>query len=153
MARGGHNATSTRSGAGATLRGRSERESGSPSLSTPRPTRRRYESPRGPISPPPLRRAVSGAATKEKLSTPTTWTVSLLADRLSSYRHDMGKDHNQLAKHTIESTRATERRVHKGNDLFAELSSNSAKPDDGQAKTWKIRFKVCRPECFGKTLY
>lgn len=142
MARGVHHVTPTRSGASAGLRERSGRESGSPSLRAAHSPRTGYHSSsRAPISPPPLRRSASTAAPKERPSIPATWTVPQLVDRLTSYRHDMRKDHSQLARHTIESTKATDRRVHNGNDLFAELASSSASPDDGQ--TWRIRFKVC----------
>jgi hypothetical protein len=143
MARGEPHRTPTKTRANAGPRAPLGRYSGSPSLSSTRSSRaRHHSSSRAPISPPPLRRSTSSSLPRQgPPSMPVTWTVEQLVDRLKSYRHKMREDHNQLAKHTIESIRATDRRVHSGDDLFAKLSSNSVSPESGHP--WKIRFKVC----------
>ena len=122
----------------------------SPKMDQPHASRR-------PISPPPLKRSISSASMGVQHkpvapAVPSVCNVDELVDRLATYRSDMKKTHGLLAKHTIETTRPTERRVHTGQDLFADLSSPTPK-DQGQEEgqdnddsndevAWRIKFKV-----------
>lgn len=71
---------------------------------------------------------------------PRPWTVTAVADRLTTLRQDIRNGHAQLAAFMIESTHATERRVHQGKDLFANIAPPQV-AEQG-ADTVKIKFKV-----------
>ena len=132
------------------LRARAERID-SPKRSSKRTPNKSNEhhASRAPISPPPLRRSASSTSLgANKCKTPPlALTVEEIAARLNSMRQEMRRDHGLLAKHTIETTQATDRRVHTGKDLFADFVSQSrdARPETTgveNGRTWRIKFKV-----------
>lgn len=110
---------------------------------------KQHHATRAPISPPPLRRSASSTSLgfNKSESPPLTWTVEELSERLKTMRQEMQRDHGLLAKHTIETTQAIDRRVHTGKDLFADFVSPSrdGRPGTTEAeaeRTWRIKFKV-----------
>ncbi|KAK7408769.1 hypothetical protein QQX98_009067 [Neonectria punicea] len=79
-----------------------------------------------------------------KVETPRKmqWNVRRIADSLNIFRQDIKDGHAQLATYIIDSTEATEHRVHNGADLFAGLS---AKPmQDTAHETMRVKFKQHR---------
>lgn len=95
------------------------------------------------ISPPPLGRpnpnTIGTGKEKPKMSS-MDWTVPKMVDRLNACRQDMVRTYGKLARHAIESTKATDRRVHTGKDLFADLSLNSSSKQKNE--TLRIRIKA-----------
>ncbi|RTE69804.1 hypothetical protein BHE90_015813 [Fusarium euwallaceae] len=67
------------------------------------------------------------------------WDISRIVQALTTFRQDIKDRHARMTSYIIESTKATERRVLTGNDLFAGLSSNPASSDE--AETMRIKFK------------
>ncbi|KAJ4223239.1 hypothetical protein NW757_014385 [Fusarium falciforme] len=67
------------------------------------------------------------------------WDISRIVQALTTFRQDIKDGHARMTSYIIESTKATERRVLTGNDLFAGLSSNPASSDE--AETMRIKFK------------
>lgn len=107
----------------------------------------------GPTNPPlrqvtpPLERhsPKSGQQTKAtppKYQTPRKpeWDVAGIARTLTTFRQDIKDGHARMTSYIIESTKATERRVHTGHDLFAGLVSKPVPAQKGE--TMRIRFKV-----------
>ncbi|KAH7113350.1 hypothetical protein EDB81DRAFT_825133 [Dactylonectria macrodidyma] len=81
-------------------------------------------------------------ATPKALQTPrkSDWSVRRIVDSLRTFQQDIKNSHAQLAAYIIDSTEATERRVHTGTDLFASLN---AKPDlEKPAESMRVKFKV-----------
>jgi hypothetical protein len=76
------------------------------------------------------------------------WDISRIVQALTTFRQDIKDGHARMTSYIIESTKATERRVLTGNDLFAGLSSNPASSDE--AETMRIKFKVVDPIYFDK---
>ncbi|KAJ3455578.1 hypothetical protein MRS44_017060 [Fusarium solani] len=67
------------------------------------------------------------------------WDISRIVQALTTFRQDIKDGHARMTSYIIKSTKATERRVLTGNDLFAGLSSNPASSDE--AETMRIKFK------------
>ncbi|KPM37353.1 hypothetical protein AK830_g9206 [Neonectria ditissima] len=70
------------------------------------------------------------------------WDVRRIADSLNIFRQDIKDGHAQLATYIIDSTEATERRVHSGTDLFAGLSTKPLQ--DAADETMRVKFKQHR---------
>ncbi|KAF7546232.1 hypothetical protein G7Z17_g8578 [Cylindrodendrum hubeiense] len=83
-------------------------------------------------------------ATPKAVQTPrkSDWSVRRIVDSLNTFRQDIKNGHAQLAAYIIDSTEATERRVHTGTDLFASLSTKPVveKPDESM----RVKFKQHR---------
>ncbi|XP_044719999.1 SET domain-containing protein [Hirsutella rhossiliensis] len=81
-----------------------------------------------PPPPPPLSLPDFWAPQAVDCGTPTAqtdsnveWTIPEIAEQLNHFRQDVKDGHSQLTAYIIESTTATERRVHHGPDLFAAV--------------------------------
>jgi hypothetical protein len=107
----------------------------------------------GPTNPPPRqvtpplerhspKQSQQTKATPPKYQTPRKpeWDVAGIARTLTTFRQDIKDGHARMTSYIIESTKATERRVHTGNDLFAGLASKPVPAQKGE--TMRIRFKV-----------
>ncbi|KAJ4237198.1 hypothetical protein NW759_000319 [Fusarium solani] len=106
----------------------------------------------GPTNPPPRqvtpplerhspKQSQQTKATPPKYQTPRKpeWDVAGIARTLTTFRQDIKDGHARMTSYIIESTKATERRVHTGNDLFAGLASKPVPAQKGE--TMRIRFK------------
>lgn len=68
------------------------------------------------------------------------WDVPRITRALKGFFQDIRKGHAQMTSYIIETTKATESRIHTGNDLFAGLSSKPVPAKKGE--TMRIKFKV-----------
>ncbi|KAI5467293.1 hypothetical protein BGZ63DRAFT_419009 [Mariannaea sp. PMI_226] len=68
----------------------------------------------------PVKTTTPRIQTPQKLS----WDVPRIVESLQSFQQDIKNQHAQLTAYLIDSTEATERRVHTGDDLFAGLKPN-----------------------------
>ncbi|KAM5367678.1 hypothetical protein ACJZ2D_009879 [Fusarium nematophilum] len=67
------------------------------------------------------------------------WDVPRIARALTAFRQDIKDGHARMTSYIIESTKATERRILTGGDLFAGLSSKPVSAEKGE--TMRIKFK------------
>lgn len=84
-------------------------------------------------------------ATPKVVQTPrkSDWNVHRIVDSLNTFRQDIKDGHAQLAAYIIDSTEATERRVHTGKDLFASLSDKPVV--EKLEESMRVKFKVPCP--------
>ncbi|KAJ6442974.1 putative enhancer of zeste 2 isoform a [Purpureocillium lavendulum] len=69
----------------------------------------------------------------------SNWTVFEVADQLEHFRQDIRDGHGRLTAYILESTKATERRIHHGKDLFAGVSAEPLKQKTDE--TMRIKLK------------
>ncbi|VUC38260.1 unnamed protein product [Clonostachys rosea] len=62
-----------------------------------------------------------------------------IISRLSEYRKEMGKTHDELARHVVESTEVVDRRIHYGKDLFTALVPDTGAESGGMSLKIKIK--------------
>lgn len=86
------------------------------------------------------RRAVSDGTPTGQTDSSIEWTIPEVADQLVQFRQDVRDGHSQLAAYILESTKAAERRVHHGADLFAGVNIGSVPEIKGT--TMRIKSKV-----------
>ncbi|POR32761.1 Histone-lysine N-methyltransferase EZH2 [Tolypocladium paradoxum] len=85
------------------------------------------------------RRVVSDGTPTGQADSDIEWTVPEIADQLVQFRQDVRDGHSQLTAYILESTKATERRVHNGTDLFAGINIGSV--PDIKGTTMRVKFK------------
>lgn len=92
---------------------------------------------------PPPSKSLAFAKTstpKSQMRLGSEWTFDKIVERLNTFHHDVKTGHAQLAAYVIESTKATERRTHHGQDLFANAGVEPVPEKKGE--TMRIKFKV-----------
>ncbi|KAF4972698.1 hypothetical protein FZEAL_9552, partial [Fusarium zealandicum] len=89
----------------------------------------------------PSKQSQHGNGTAANYQTPRKpdWNVHRIAQELTAFRQDIKDGHARMTSYIIESTKATERRVLAGKDLFAGLSSKPVPAQKGE--TMRIKFK------------
>ncbi|KAL6413652.1 hypothetical protein AUP68_03173 [Ilyonectria robusta] len=89
-------------------------------------------------------------ATPKVVQTPrkSDWNVHRIVDSLNTFRQDIKDGHAQLAAYIIDSTEATERRVHTGKDLFASFSNKPVV--EKLEESMRVKFKQHRQHSKGK---
>ncbi|KAI9171762.1 Histone-lysine N-methyltransferase EZH2 [Paramyrothecium foliicola] len=67
------------------------------------------------------------------------WTFDKIVERLDTFHQEVKTGHAQLAAYVIESTKATERRKHHGNDLFASVNVEAV--PEKKPESMRMKFK------------
>lgn len=96
--------------------------------------------PSPPLSHPGPDAATNGTTPKAQTDSIVQWTLPQIITQLNTYRQDIKEGHVQLTKYILESTKATERRVRHGADLFASLKAPLG--TEKNATTMRIKSKV-----------
>lgn len=84
--------------------------------------------------------ALNNITPKGQTGSNVEWTLDEVKTRLSSYWQDVRDGHSQLTGYILETTKATDRRVHRGVDLFANVQIPSVPEKKGT--TMRVKSKV-----------
>ncbi|KAH6900249.1 hypothetical protein B0T10DRAFT_393089 [Thelonectria olida] len=91
------------------------------------------------VTTPKARQPVKVTTPKAQTPRKLGWDVPRIVDSLKTFQQDIKNQHAELTSYLIDSTRATERRVQTGTDLFAGLK---AKPSEAKTDaSMGVKFK------------
>ncbi|KAK2590245.1 hypothetical protein QQS21_012076 [Conoideocrella luteorostrata] len=95
--------------------------------------------PQPPPQPTPEAMAVNRMTPRAQTASNVDWTVRKIITQLNACRQDIREGHSRLTTYILESTKATERRIHHGPDLFANVQTQPTEEQKG--KTIRIKSK------------
>lgn len=84
--------------------------------------------------------ASSGTTPKAQTESNIEWTVEKIIVLLTIHQGEIKDNHVKLTGYTLESTKASERRIRHGPDLFANIGM--PRSEKTSSNTMRIKFKV-----------